>query len=1120
MRLWGSAQTCTIAAPLLGPPQGCASHPSTRATAPDPMRLSSIQLAGFKSFVEPTALKFPSSRTAIVGPNGCGKSNVIDAVRWVMGESSAKHLRGDASTDVIFNGSSQRRAQGAASVELVFEHCRDRLPGQFATLDSLAIKRRLSRDGDNQYFINGEKCRRRDVTDLFSGTGLGPRAYAIIEQGTIARLIDAKPDDLRGFIEEAAGLSKYKERRRETALRIEHSQDNLARLNDIAQEVQHNIERLSAQAQAAEQFRSLKTRIRSAQSQLKALHWQDLQASLQQCQQQLETTAQQLQALETQIQTNRQRQETLQEQQAQYLIAQEGLNEQLLAHNQAVAEHLTQTAQHQAQMQHWRQQYDDLNSQLSELNQALAEASAEQERLQSQMTQLSQARATKAQALTELEARKSQCQQHVQAQQQVRGELIEQQQALQQRHLVALKQRELLAEHLLLAAAQLAERTEELEHLQEGEASSECQQPPLNSAGELEEQVRQLQAELTRQQAELADIDRQRAYWAGRLGQSLQAPEQQDSILLGGPCSDTWAAAEPWLHPWIAARPWADSWQQARRELAGPAFLVRPAADLQPLTQWLASWQPIEHIETALAALEQSPQGVFYTPAGEVIARDWLYLPLTGQERFNLHERLQQGAALAAAHASLSAHCQALQAELNQRQAELVMAHQRQLRAAVLAEYRQSRLASAELARAEAQRHYQQQITAQAELEAELSAQQDSLHQLQLHHEELKLALLGHNTALAQFQHDEAHLAAELEQLAGALQGIALAQQAAKPGDQRLAEQIQRLAAKHAQLKTQLAQGKQADAPLLKLQAQLASTQQTLATVKNQYAEAARELKALAQQERQLRGQTEQLRAHQEAQKLQAQTLSTQLDGLLAEAFDINAALAMLPAHADSEQLHRQLAEDKTALEALGPVNLAALDEYEQTCARAAYLHEQQTDLHQALECLENAIKQIDRESRQRFKHTFDGANQGLQSLFPQVFAGGSAHLELTGEDLLTAGVAIMARPPGKKNSTIHLLSGGEKALTALALVFALFRLNPAPFCLLDEVDAPLDDANVGRFARLVEAMAEQVQFIFITHNKIAMEMAEHLLGVTMQEPGVSRVVSVDIAHAAQLAAD
>ncbi|HMW73755.1 MAG TPA: AAA family ATPase, partial [Cellvibrionaceae bacterium] len=322
------------------------------------------------------------------------------------------------------------------------------------------------------------------------------------------------------------------------------------------------------------------------------------------------------------------------------------------------------------------------------------------------------------------------------------------------------------------------------------------------------------------------------------------------------------------------------------------------------------------------------------------------------------------------------------------------------------------------------------------------------------------------------------------------------------------------------QIKQQIAQSLQQDAPLQRLQAQLAAAQGQLQGLKAQFASGEKQLKNLLLQERQLRQRQEQLRQDQEANKLNAQTLHTQLQGLQAEAFDINAALAMLPAHADSEQLQQQLADDKNALEALGPVNLAALEEYEQACARAAYLNEQQTDLHQALECLENAIKQIDRESRQRFKHTFDGANEGLQTLFPQVFAGGSAYLELTGDDLLAAGVAIMARPPGKKNSTIHLLSGGEKALTALALVFALFRLNPAPFCLLDEVDAPLDDANVGRFARLVEAMAEQVQFIFITHNKIAMEMAEHLLGVTMQEPGVSRVVSVDIAHAAELAAD
>ena len=342
-----------------------------------------------------------------------------------------------------------------------------------------------------------------------------------------------------------------------------------------------------------------------------------------------------------------------------------------------------------------------------------------------------------------------------------------------------------------------------------------------------------------------------------------------------------------------------------------------------------------------------------------------------------------------------------------------------------------------------------------------------------------------------------------------------------------MAAQVQRSRERMDSLQEQIAS---ADEPLAKMRSDLEALLQQRLEVEKELAEAKAKVDAnehatrsLEQQRNQVLEQVNQVKESLMHKRLKNEGSSVKRDGILEQLeqakFVLAEVLENLPEELSEEQCEQELEKLGNRIQRLGPINLAAIDEYSQQSERKVYLDKQNGDLQRALETLENAIHKIDKETRSRFKDTFDKINSGLQNLFPKVFGGGHAYLDMTGEDLLDTGVAIMARPPGKRNSTIHLLSGGEKAMTAIALVFSIFRLNPSPFCMLDEVDAPLDDANVGRYANLVKEMSENVQFIFITHNKITMEMANQLLGVTMHEPGVSRIVAVDIEEAAELAA-
>lgn len=1159
------------------------------------MRLKSIKLAGFKSFVDPTTVNFPSNMAAVVGPNGCGKSNIIDAVRWVMGESSAKNLRGESMTDVIFNGSNTRKPVSQASIELIFDNAETTLVGEYAQYAEISIRRRVSRDGQNTYFLNGTKCRRRDITDIFLGTGLGPRSYSIIEQGMISKLIEARPEDLRNFIEEAAGISKYKERRRETESRIRRTQENLARLTDLREELGRQLERLHRQAQSAEKYQEHKAEERQLKAQLGAVRWRDLNEQVGQRERvigdqeiafealvaeqrgadagierlrdghhELSERFNQVQArfysvggdiarVEQSIQHGQQRQRQLQddlreaERTRQETESHLGHDRTLLA---TLAEEMAMLApeqelsaaaaeeagialeQAEQGMQAWQQQWDAFNQQSAEprrqaevqqsriqhLEQSLERLQDRERRLQEERGQL--AADPEDAAILELNEQVAIAElalEELQLQEQGQAERLEQ-----------------LRQELQQLAAEQHQAQGELQRLNGRIASLEAlQQAALDPGQGALEWLREQGLE---QRPRLAEGLRVEPGWELAvetvLGADLQAVllDGFDGLALAGFGKGELRLLSPARGAATAAGSLLDK--------------VRADADLSP---WLARVKPVETLEQALAqrgALDD----------GEPDQSRWLLgrpaLPAGPAQRRGpgRHARPRPGTGgVAGAAGGPGNPCR----------------RRRERLAAARDEQREL-----EGAREQVRRQVQEEGRRHGELKAQLSAQQAKVEQLVLRRRRLdeEVAELAEQRALEQEQLSEARLTLQealdsmaldterretllaerdalrerldrirqdarthkdhAHQLAVRVGSLKAQHNSTQQALERLDQQSARLNERCEQLNLNLEEGA---APLEELRMKLEELLERRMAVEDELKQARlaledadRELREVEKRRGQAEQQSQLLRGQLEQQRLEWQGLVVRRKALqeqLAEdGYDLHTVLANLPLDASEREWEERLESLAARIQRLGPINLAAIEEYQQQSERKRYLDSQNDDLAEALETLENVIRKIDRETRNRFKETFDQINAGLQALFPKVFGGGTAYLELTGEDLLDTGVAIMARPPGKKNSTIHLLSGGEKALTALALVFAIFQLNPAPFCMLDEVDAPLDDANVGRYARLVKEMSEKVQFIYITHNKIAMEMADQLMGVTMHEPGCSRLVAVDVEEAVALA--
>ncbi|MGO1461632.1 MAG: chromosome segregation protein SMC [Oleiphilaceae bacterium] len=1160
------------------------------------MRLKSIKLAGFKSFVDPTTVPFPTNMTAVVGPNGCGKSNIIDAVRWVMGESSAKYLRGESMTDVIFNGSSARKPVGQATIELVFDNSDGSAPGEFVRFNEISVRRRVSREGQSEYFLNGSKCRRRDITDLFLGTGLGPRSYAIIEQGMISRLIEAKPEELRIYIEEAAGISKYKERRRETENRMRRTQENLERLTDLCEELGRQLQHLERQAAAAEKYKSHKHDERQKKAELTVLRWRALDNDLQTWRDKTRDTELELEkqltgriSLETSLESLRgshqERTEHFNRAQARYYEAgadiariEQSLEHQRERSRQTAAE-LDQSMANQRELARELSQDEEKQATIREEldmiepeQEALAIRSEEStEKLQ----QAEEAMSEWQQRWEEFSSRSADARREAElAQSRIRSldEAIEQ---------LLKRQRKLHDEQTQLDGQ--VDRTE-LEEFEQQQETLELQRE--DSA----ERIEAVQDELYDARHNQRDTEQSLAD-ARQQVQSLQAAlESQQSLLdeqMGGQ-DDTLQA---WLaenelgnSPRVAGKLQIDDgWEFALEQIIGrfSQGLLLPDIDslsqaLQGAPKGLAVLQPglgggpahglaakvngppsvnamlagigtAENLADALTQRAQLAEGrSIVTREGVWVARDWVLMPDSDAGQIGIIERQKKVDELAA---QLTQAEQSLE-EVSTRYEAL---QERTERAEAARDDAQARLSETDrelgivVSKVSGLRARAEQIDARlAHIHEDVSDValnlEDKQENLGIAREEWQQALaltedsddekerlleqrdlcretLDNLRQEARHDRDHAHqLQLQLQSLSSQRDGLNQTIDRMQLQKERLEERLEILRESR----------ENAEEPIEELQMQLEglldrrlSEEDKLGVARDALEEIDREVREKEQGRsgtdhriQDVRSKLEKLKMESQALEIRAGNYIEQLEELDVKLQDV---LTQLPEDASQDEWAAELERIGNRIQRLGAINLAAIDEYKVQSERKTYLDSQHDDLIEALEILDTAIRKIDRETRQRFKETFDQVNGGLQALFPKVFGGGNAYLELTGEDLLETGVAIMARPPGKKNSTIHLLSGGEKALTAIALVFSIFQLNPAPFCMLDEVDAPLDDANVGRYANLVKEMSSQVQFIYITHNKIAMEMGDQLMGVTMHEPGCSRLVTVDVEEAVAL---
>jgi chromosome segregation protein len=1169
------------------------------------LRLKQINLAGFKSFVDPTHIPVPGQLVGIVGPNGCGKSNVIDAVRWVLGETSAKHLRGDTMQDVLFNGSGQRQPVNRSSVELIFDNSLGRAGGQWSSYAEISVKRVLARDDEaTSYYINNVHVRRRDVADIFLGTGLGSRAYAIIEQGMISRVIEAKPEELRVFLEEAAGVSKYRARRHETELRLKDTRENLQRVEDVRLELVKQLEHLRSQAEVASRYHELQGRLRATQNLLSLLKKQEAAAQRARHIREVERLTLELEAETARLRDTEKRLEDLR---AQHYRGSDAVH----AAQGAFYEVNAETARLEQELAHLRDNRQrverdlaDLRAQSGRGREQLAAAQAGLTGLQGERAQAEAGVAARETALR-IESDKLPLAEEAFKATRNRYEELQRSLALAEQ---AMGVEQTKQAHAQQTTEQLRLRAQRLQEERAGllPADAPRLQQLRSDIATLDRELHGLRASMESEEDRLPHSerflrDRDAAQEdAGQrlagLEAQLQALAQLQERLARGANTKDWLETHglgkaPRLWQQISIESgWEDALEAALRErlnaialermeqagrwmsepppgritVFAPASVaaapVAPLAGCEPLRRyvtcndarlqavvedWLHQVYVIGDTAAALAARERLPAGaMLVTREGHIFTRHTMSFHAPDSELHGVLSRQREIGQLSGAIAitrseldRLREAAAAAEREVTQRRAGLdelrdaisdrqQRHHALQLEALQLTELdqrvtqRMERI-TAELAEIEAQsvRVIEGGQAAQrrvSELQAEMEQQQSQLQ-------------------LASDLYRRAENILDLQR--NALQQARESAQQAVFHKQSCDNKISEI---HNSIKVISESGLHLDATLAARQKELAGYDETLLQQRLQQALAARaeRERALAQSRDALEGMEAGLKATDEERHGAEQKLEP-LRERIAEM-----RLKEQEARLNEEQYAQQLAEagareDEVALQlekgmrpgtlnseisrlteeikGLGAVNLAALEELQTASERKDYLDAQSRDLNEAMTTLEDAIRRIDRETRERLQHTFDEVNRHFSEMFPALFGGGNAKLVLTGEEILDAGVLVQAQPPGKKNTTIQLLSGGEKALTALSLVFSMFQLNPAPFCLLDEVDAPLDDHNTGRFCELVKKMSQQSQFLFISHNKITMEIAEQLLGITMQEPGVSRVVAVDIEEAMKL---
>ena len=1172
------------------------------------MRLTNIKLAGFKSFVDPTVIGTPGQLVGIVGPNGCGKSNVIDAVRWVLGESKASALRGESMQDVIFNGAGERKAVGRASVELFFDNSAGRIGGQWGQYSELSIKRVLTRDEDSSYYINNIPVRRRDIYDLFLGTGLGPRAYAIIEQGMISRVIEAKPEELRVFLEEAAGVSKYKERRKETEGRLAETHKNLARVEDIRVELATQLEKLDAQAKVATEFREHEARLRLVQHLLWFSKQQDAANARERHSAAVANLTVAFDSVQAEVRAAEAKLEALR---ADHYAAGDALHERQGAFYEANAE-VTRLEQ---QLAFARESETRITQQVAQLTEQIGALAGQEAALVADREAIEKAiedaLATRERATDEERAANAALPEREQAVVAAAAMLadISQKVALAEQSIRVIETKR---ENVTQVLLQLAPRRERLKNELDAPGA-----PVTAQISDVDEQLRQETAELTSKETglnalreavqelqerhraasdaaqkaghELADIEarsqalaalqakigqgKDSAQWladhglenARRLWQGLDTePGWEDALeavlreRLDAVELETLETVESWMSesndahatpPRIALFTPLESGSEHADN--GDSLLARVRSRRPEIARLLRDWlrgvRCRNNVRDALAARGTLAVGEsFVTPRGHLVTAQSIHFFAADSDLHGVLARQRELSELEHAISGVREKTLGAREALTTAESELDDAQRRYHGESMAFSSQQRRCHDLELEllqlkqAAEAAEARRAQVAAELEeiatQESAGKAQGDALAS-ELADAQIRLHDIGTDRdAARQAQQD-----AELE-FARGRERVRVAERAAqeaifaeRSARERLAELERRrdsLAVQVTQqrgLLTQLTSERAAIdwTPVEEaLQRQLAvrgDAEQALAAARDRQEGLGADLRTaeesrLAAEQRvdPARAKIEEMRLKEQAMVLAEEQYATQL----AEAHaDLSVLPGELKAFGNKSGLPAEIERVQTAIATLGAVNLAALDELEIAKERKQYLDSQAADLTEAMATLENAIRQIDRESRQLLQQTFDTVNENFARLFPVLFGGGQAQLVLTGEEILDSGVQVVAQPPGKRNTSIHLLSGGEKALTAISLVFSLFQLNPAPFCLLDEVDAPLDDPNTDRFCRMVQDMSRQTQFLFISHNKITMEMANQLIGITMPEPGVSRVVAVDIAEALELAA-
>lgn len=1166
------------------------------------MRLSNIKLSGFKSFVDPTNLIIPGSLVGVVGPNGCGKSNIIDAVTWVMGESSAKHLRGESMTDVIFSGSSARQPVGQASVELVFDNTEKKLGGQYASYDEISVKRQVNRDAVSTYFLNGTRCRRRDITAIFLGTGLGPRSYAIIEQGTISRLIDAKPEELRIYIEEAAGISKYRERRRETENRIKHTKENIERLTDIREELEKQLNHLQRQAKAAERYKLLKEEQRKLSSELLAINWRDLNMEMSGLK---EGAGNHENAVEKAIAKVRETEAEIEKQRESLSDANQHFNNMQSEFYKVGSD----ISSYEQKLQHTREKIAAIETELEKVRQTHANTIKQHEQDKEEYGKLLNDLATLEPKLSGSrdESNKAyeilnQAEEAMQSWQSEWDKFNESYSEFSRQGQVD-KTR---LEHLEFGLEELADRRihleQEITKFEQSEMNNTIEKLTQSLANE-EEKQRDLEKDFTNKQnvvkdyrekvralsTQLHSARQQYQSLKGRLSslETLQQSllennheltdwlkennlDQKQRLSQSIKVNPKWTHAletvlDSHLHDICIEEPGdylnklenapgkfglmkSNSGNSSTEAKAYPRLIEQITTELS-VPSLIENIYLADSIEEAMSILRNLNAGQsVVTEKGVWLSHDWIIVNHVNDNANSVLSREEEISAIKSELDKKESEIKSIETEListedNLEQVEVTLNEQQALSKQQQHGISDIRTKLASLKTESEQltiRHqeYQEELSENLEqmendkseinsIRQRMQSVEEDDKQFLQQREELSSNREKHreslNTARNTWQetHNESHgIALQLESYSSRRASY---EQAIKRNDIQVSYLVSRLSELEKSLNENRAPVKEIQEKIEAYLKDKVSAEKNLADARSNVQSIEASMRELEQQRHKFEQDLEGLRATLEKARLAVNSCQVRLETveeqLAAEEHNAKEILETLEESANQQEWTEQLESLDRKITRLGPINLAAIDEFTQNSERKSYLDSQHNDLINALTTLENAISKIDKETRTRFKETFDELNKHIKEMFPILFGGGHAYLELTGDDLLQTGVAIMARPPGKKNSSIHLLSGGEKALTAVALVFSIFKLNPAPFCILDEVDAPLDDTNVGRFSQLVKSMSNEVQFIFITHNKITMEIANQLLGVTMHEPGVSRLVSVDMDEAVEMAA-